>query len=88
MGAQNIQDNTGIIQDHIQDVGMSIQDLVNGYAVFRLEADLSHFSENAREVVRLLIEACDGCPCANRSPAALLVNLSPRATRSTPSRPA
>ena len=36
---------------------MNIQDLVNGYAVFRLQADLSHLSENDREVVRLLIEA-------------------------------
>ena len=32
---------------------MTIQDLVNGYAVFRLEADLSHLSENDREVVQL-----------------------------------
>ena len=55
--AQNVQDNTGIIQEHIQDSGMNIQALVNGYALFRLEADLSHLSENDREVVRLLIEA-------------------------------
>ena len=37
--------------------GRNIQDLVDGYAVFRLEADLSHLSENDRDVVRLLIEA-------------------------------
>ena len=42
------------IQAGIQD---DIQDLVNGYAVFRLEADLSHLSESDRQVVRLLIEA-------------------------------
>ena len=47
----DIQEN---IQAGIQD---DIQDLVNGYAVFRLEADLSHLSENDRQVVRLLIEA-------------------------------
>ena len=51
--AQDAQDNTGIIQDNVQDSGMTIQDLVNGYAVFRLEADLSHLSENDREVVQL-----------------------------------
>lgn len=54
---QDAQNNTGIIQDIVQDGGTIIQDLVNGYAVFRLEADLSHLSENDREVVRLLIEA-------------------------------
>lgn len=37
--AQNIQDSTGIIQEHIQDSDHNIQDLVNGDAVFRLEAD-------------------------------------------------
>ena len=36
----NIQDNTGITQENIQDGELSIQDIVNGYAVFRLEADL------------------------------------------------
>lgn len=41
----------------MQDGTMNIQDIVNGYAVFRLQADLSHLSENDREVVRLLIEA-------------------------------
>ena len=46
------------IQEDIQaDIQDDIQDLVNGYAVFRLEADLSHLSENDRQVVRLLIEA-------------------------------
>ena len=35
----------------------TMEDLVNQYAVFRLEADLSHLSENDRQVVRLLIEA-------------------------------
>ena len=35
----------------------TMEDLVNGYAVFRLEADLSHLSENDRQVVRLLVEA-------------------------------
>ena len=35
----------------------TMQSLVNQYAVFRLEADLSHLSENDRQVVRLLIEA-------------------------------
>ena len=54
---RDASNNTGIIQDNIQDSGMNIQDLVNGYALFRLEADLSHLSENDREVVRLLIEA-------------------------------
>ena len=34
-----------------------MQDLVDQYAVVRLEADLSHLSENDRRVVRLLIEA-------------------------------
>ena len=34
-----------------------MQDLVDQYAVVRLEADLSHLSESDREVVRLLIEA-------------------------------
>lgn len=37
--------------------GPSMQALVDQYAVFRLEADLSHLSENDRQVVRLLIEA-------------------------------
>ena len=55
--AESIHDNTGLIQETIHDGGMNIQDLVDGYAVFRLEADLSHLSENDREVVRLLIEA-------------------------------
>ena len=35
----------------------TMEDLVNQYAVFRLEADLFHLSENDRQVVRLLIEA-------------------------------
>ncbi|MXW16964.1 MAG: Zn-dependent hydrolase [Gemmatimonadetes bacterium] len=39
------------------DDGSSMQALVDQYAVFRLEADLSHLSENDRQVVRLLIEA-------------------------------
>ena len=39
------------------DDGPSMQALVDQYAVFRLEADLSHLSENDRQVVRLLIEA-------------------------------
>ena len=39
------------------DDGPTMKDLVNGYAVFRLEADLSHLSENDQQVVRLLIEA-------------------------------
>ena len=39
------------------DDGAAMEDLVNQYAVFRLEADLSGLSENDREVVRLLIEA-------------------------------
>ncbi|MDE2795049.1 MAG: Zn-dependent hydrolase [Gemmatimonadota bacterium] len=39
------------------DDGPSMQALVDQYAVFRLEADLSHHSENDRQVVRLLIEA-------------------------------
>lgn len=34
-----------------------MQALVDQYAVFRLEADLSHLSENDQQVVRLLIEA-------------------------------
>ena len=50
----SMDDEGGTIQAAIQD---DIQDLVNGYAVFRLEADLSHLSENDRQVVRLLIEA-------------------------------
>ena len=50
---RNARDNTGIIQDNVQDGGMTIQDLLNGYAVFRLEADLSHLSESDREVVQL-----------------------------------
>lgn len=37
--------------------GPTMQDLVDQYAVFRLEADLSHLSDNDRQVVRLLIEA-------------------------------
>ena len=37
--------------------GPTIEDLVDQYAVFRLEADLSHLSENDQQVVRLLIEA-------------------------------
>ena len=39
------------------DSGDLMQSLVDQYAVFRLEADLSHLSENDRQVVRLLIEA-------------------------------
>ena len=35
----------------------SMQALVDQYAVFRLEADLSHLSDNDQQVVRLLIEA-------------------------------
>ena len=35
----------------------TMEDLVNQYAVFRLEVDLAHLSENDRQVVRLLIEA-------------------------------
>ena len=52
----SIKDDTGNIHDIIQGE-QNIQDLVNGYAAFRLEADLSHLSENDREVLRLLIEA-------------------------------
>ena len=52
-----VDDEGTTIQDAMQDDGSNIQDLVNGYAVFRLEADLSHLSENDRQVVRLLIEA-------------------------------
>ncbi|MDE2761958.1 MAG: Zn-dependent hydrolase [Gemmatimonadota bacterium] len=37
--------------------GSAMQALVDQYAVFTLEADLSHLSENDRQVVRLLIEA-------------------------------
>ena len=43
--------------DEPADEGPSMQALVDQYAVFRLEADLSHLSENDRQVVRLLIEA-------------------------------
>ena len=39
------------------DDGTSMQALVDQYAVFRLEADLSHLSDNDQQVVRLLIEA-------------------------------
>ena len=39
------------------DDGSLLQALVDQYAIFRLEADLSHLSENDRQVVRLLIEA-------------------------------
>ena len=39
------------------DDGPAMQALVDQYALFRLEADLSHLSENDRHVVRLLIEA-------------------------------
>ena len=39
------------------DDATSMQALVDQYAVFRLEADLSHLSENDQQVVRLLIEA-------------------------------
>ncbi|MDE2874330.1 MAG: Zn-dependent hydrolase [Gemmatimonadota bacterium] len=39
------------------DDGPSMQALVDQYAGFRLEADLSHLSDNDRQVVRLLIEA-------------------------------
>ncbi|MCY3942193.1 MAG: Zn-dependent hydrolase, partial [Gemmatimonadetes bacterium] len=35
----------------------AMQALADQYALFRLEADLSHLSENDRQVVRLLIEA-------------------------------
>ena len=41
----------------MEDDESPMQNLVNQYAVFRLEADLSHLSENDRQVVRLLIEA-------------------------------
>ncbi len=68
-GAGIIQDGAGAIQvggaaiqdgeAAMQDDESSIQDLVNGYALFRLEADLSHLSENDRQVVRLLIEAAE-----------------------------
>ncbi|MCE2397966.1 MAG: Zn-dependent hydrolase [Gemmatimonadetes bacterium] len=37
----------------------TMQALVDQYALFRLEADLSHLSENDRQVVRLLIEAAE-----------------------------
>ena len=47
----------GSAQDVAEDDGPTMQDLVDQYAVFRLEADLSHLSENDRQVVRLLIEA-------------------------------
>ena len=39
------------------DADPAMQALVDQYAVFRLESDLSHLSENDRQVVRLLIEA-------------------------------
>ena len=39
------------------DDGTSMQALVDQYAVFRLESDLSHLSENDQQVVRLLLEA-------------------------------
>ena len=39
------------------DDATSMQALVDQYAVFRLEADLSHLSENDQQVVRLLLEA-------------------------------
>ena len=39
------------------DEGPTMQGLVDQYAVFRLEADLSHLSDNDQQVVRLLIEA-------------------------------
>ena len=39
------------------DADSAMQSLVDQYAVFRLESDLSHLSENDRQVVRLLIEA-------------------------------
>ena len=41
----------------MDDSETTMEDLVNQYAVFRLEADLFHLSENDRQVVRLLIEA-------------------------------
>ena len=41
----------------MEDGGPSMQALVDQYAVFRLEADLSHLSDNDQQVVRLLIEA-------------------------------
>ena len=41
----------------ITDGESPMQTLVDQYAVFPLEADLSHLSENDRQVVRLLIEA-------------------------------
>ena len=37
----------------------TMQALVDQYALFRLEADLSHLSENDRQVVRILIEAAE-----------------------------
>ena len=42
-----------------EDDGSPMQTLVDQYAVFRLQADLSHLSENDRQVVRLLIEATE-----------------------------
>ena len=39
------------------DDGTTMQALVDQYAVFRLESDLSHLSENDQQVVRLLLEA-------------------------------
>ena len=44
-------------QDAPEDQAMTLQDRVDQYVTVRLTADLSHLSENDREVVRLLIDA-------------------------------
>ena len=50
-------DAPGDVGAAMDDNETAMEDLVNQYAVFRLEADLSHLSENDRQVVRLLIAA-------------------------------
>ena len=43
--------------DEAVDDEATMQDLLNQYAVFRLESDLSHLSDSDRQVVHLLLEA-------------------------------
>ena len=50
-------DDPGSDEAPATDDGTSMHALVDQYAVFRLEADLSHLSDNDQQVVRLLIEA-------------------------------
>ena len=50
-------DAPGDDDPEMDDNETTMRALVDQYAVFRLEADLSHLSENDRQVVRLLIEA-------------------------------